>query len=154
MACLLPLVGCVILCKSLLLPGPLSSHLLKGALKVDQLKSYCGLNTQKVSLSAPCLVCALLLAPQIVLFLPSSTSHSFFFFFCSIIFTVTFVLIFINMSDFYYSRYTVKLKKKSEKHKGKSKNHLKFHQLKVIITTLANIFSFSFYTYIHTYNFK
>ena len=121
MACLLPLVGCVILCKSLLLPGPLSSHLLKGALKVDQLKSYCGLNTQKVSLSAPCLVCALLLAPQVVLFLPSPTSHSFFFF--SIIFIVTFVLIFIKMSDFYYSRYTVKLKKNPEKHKGKSKNH-------------------------------
>lgn len=79
MACLLPLVDCVILCQSLLLPGPLSSHLVKGALKVDQLKSYCGLNTQNVSLSAPCLVCALLLAPQVVLFLPSPTSHSFFF---------------------------------------------------------------------------
>lgn len=79
MACLLPLVDCVILCKSLLLPGPLSSHLVKGALKVDQLKCYCGLNTQNVSLSAPCLVCALLLAPQVVLFLPSPTSHSFFF---------------------------------------------------------------------------
>lgn len=126
MACLLPLVDCVILCKSLLLPGPLSSHLVKGALKVDQLKSYCSLNTQKVSLSAPCLVCALLLAPQVVLFLPSPTSHSFFFFFCFIIFIVIFVLIFINMNDFYYSRYTVNLKKNPEKYKGKSKNHLNF----------------------------
>lgn len=127
MACLLPLVDCVILCKSLLLPGPLSSHLVKGALKVDQLKSYCSLNTQKVSLSAPCLVCALLLAPQVVLF-PSFTylTFFFFFFFCFMIFIVIFVLIFINMNDFYYSRYTVNLKKNPEKYKGKSKNHLNF----------------------------
>lgn len=69
----LPLIDYVTLCRSLLLSGPLSSHLLKGALEVDQLKSSCGPNTLRAPLSAPCPVRALLLAPlcpQVFLFLP------------------------------------------------------------------------------------
>ena len=82
-ACFLPLIDYVTPCRSLLLSGTLSSHLLKGSLEVDQPNSSCGPNTLRAPLSAPCPVCALLLAPlcpQVFLFLPfiikMYTSHS------------------------------------------------------------------------------